>query len=329
VFKKLIIFALTIGIILALSVYWNSTKIQTEGYNTDLVRIAGFRKNLSSLAIRLIMEEKGFFEAELPEGVNVEWSTIPSSTDQRDAIVSGTIDIGAFASSVAISAIDQGLPITCLSVMPYTNAALYTNRETIHRLEDLNGEDKIIMVTALGAHQHLAFQAACWEYLGDAHKFDGQVIAMTLGDALETMKNFDDAQASVIVDSPGMKLNLTKIMDLKKYYSQYELSSINATSQKFAAENPMIIEAYYTAERETIKFISEHPEEAAKILSKYWEGESIENIIQLFKNTPPRIAISESAYDRLAEFMYEIGNIDNPPQKFSELPNYADIPKIP
>ena len=96
----------------------SDTQGSDKSYTAKTVRMAAFREDLSLSAEWLVMKDKSFFESAVPSDVSVEWSVIPSSADQRDAIVSGNIDIGGMASSVVLSAFDQGLPIQILSEAP-------------------------------------------------------------------------------------------------------------------------------------------------------------------------------------------------------------------
>ena len=307
----------------------SDTQGSDKSYTAKTVRMAAFREDLSLSAEWLVMKDKSFFESAVPSDVSVEWSVIPSSADQRDAIVSGNIDIGGMASSVVLSAFDQGLPIQILSEAPYSDSGMYSDIDSIKSIDDLDSTRKIIVVSALNTHLHLAFQKACLERFGDAHKFDNQMVAMPLADALATLKSSDDAQAVLLAWNPGMQYDgLREILDLTPYYSQFELCPFRATSVKFASENPAIIEAYYAALDKTVAFMDEHPDEAAAILAKYWKNEPVEDIEQMLRDNPPRVEISESGYDKLASFMKEIGLLENEAGKFKDLPNYDSIPKV-
>jgi NitT/TauT family transport system substrate-binding protein len=207
----------------------------------------------------------------------------------------------------------------------------FSAKDNIKSLEDISETDRIAVVTSIGNNPQLAFMAACKDVFGSAGKFETNAVAMKTADMIAAITVTDDI--SVVLTSYTPLLNSenwilqNEIVDLNAYGKEYSLGACNVANSDFAAENPAIIEAYYAAERETVNFINEHPDEAAAILAKYWEGESIENIEQMLRDNPPKVEISESGYDKLASFMYEIGLLDHEPKKFSELPNYDTIPK--
>ena len=68
--------------------------------------------------------------------------------------------------------------------------------------------------------------------------------------------------------------------------------------------------------------------EAAVLLTKYWDYD-VAIIEKELMDLPPSYEISESGFDSLASFMYEMGSIKIRPKKLSEMPNYLDIPRVP
>ncbi len=100
-------------------------------------------------------------------------------------------------------------------------------------------------------------------------------------------------------------------------------------SQEFADNNPMLVEALISASQEAMDFLNNNPSEAAELLTHQYDGVSTAEIEEQIKAVPFTIDISESAYDTVANLMFEIGAIPESPQKFSELPNYDTIPQVP
>jgi hypothetical protein len=73
--------------------------------------------------------------------------------------------------------------------------------------------------------------------------------------------------------------------------------------------------------------MNEKPGEAAVILSDFLGDISAEDIEEQIKSGPPRVEVSENAYNKAADIMYNMGWLSNKPRQFSELPNYNRIPK--
>ena len=77
----------------------------TINYNPDNYASAVFQ----------IAKEKGLFEKYLPENVKVEWTTLSSASDIRDAMVSGDIDIGTPGIMAYMTAIDNDMLLSLMS----------------------------------------------------------------------------------------------------------------------------------------------------------------------------------------------------------------------
>ncbi len=121
--------------------------------------------------------------------------------------------------------------------------------------------------------------------------------------------------------------HLTEIEDLTPTAEKYYLGTLTVTSKKFAEENPELAEIFLQVTKKTIDWMNANPKEAGRILAEEYEGVDAADIEKQITAAPVRLEISESAYDTVANLMYEMGTLPAPPKKFSELPNYDTIPK--
>jgi NitT/TauT family transport system substrate-binding protein len=304
--------------------------------NNAELRILTHRLPTHATAVQTIMQESGFLDSALPQGTSIEWMQLGSVTAVRDALATSQADIGMIGQTMFISATENNMPLIALSRAKSIPPWLFSAKPGIASLNDIRPDDKIAIAT-LGGSPHIAFMILCKERLGNARIFENNMMQMTESEILASVEVNDDISVALYSFAPGSELiksdkltlmeETVDFMEIDNEYSLFGLLTV--ANFEFAVENPAIIEAYYAAERETVKFINEHPDEAAAILAGYWEGETQENIEQMLRDNPPEIEISESSYDRLASFMYEIGLLDHEPKKFSELPNYESIPKAP
>jgi hypothetical protein len=119
------------------------------------------------------------------------------------------------------------------------------------------------------------------------------------------------------------------ILDLTPYSERLGVGYWWVVSQSFYDNNPEYIDAFYNALQDAVDFIHNQPDEAAAVMQEIWPTYSIEEIKVIFEESNTRVEISESAYNKLANFMYEIDLLENPPKPLSELPNYDSLPLIP
>ena len=102
------------------------------------------------------------FEKYLPENVKVEWTTLTSASDIRDAMVAGDIDIGTPGIMAYMTAIDNDMPLTLMSFYGYATVKAYTNQENINSLADFKSGDQI-SISGLASNPQAAYLAALKE----------------------------------------------------------------------------------------------------------------------------------------------------------------------
>lgn len=267
----------------------------------------------------------------LPDNYIIEPVNINSSVDVRDALVSGKIDIGIVSGSVAISALENEMPIVILGNSVFQSAKVYSGNPNIRSVEDITKSDKLATIS-IGNIYHLAFMIACKEKYGDAGLYNDNLIVMDYADMFASFSAQSSELSGAIMNFPNTiradkNESLFPILDLTPIIKEYEIGMYIVTSKDFYNDNAELIETFYKAFVEAIDFMNENPGEAALILSEFYDGIDASDVEAQIKSAPPKLEISESAYDKVAGLMYEVGMIPNPPKKFANLPNYDRIPK--
>lgn len=105
-----------------------------------------------------VMREEKILEKYLPEDVELEWSTIMSAPDIRDALLAGKAVITDFSLMSYITGIENDLPLRLLSFCGSTPINVYSNDAEVKTLADFAQGDRI-SVTNLGTNLHVAFLA--------------------------------------------------------------------------------------------------------------------------------------------------------------------------
>lgn len=113
------------------------------GWSTDTLDIDFATYNPLSLVIR----DQGWLEAELGDGVSVNWVQSAGSNKANEALRAGAIDIGSTAGSAALLARANGSPIQAIDIysQPDWSALLVPSGSPITDVADLAG--KSIAVT--------------------------------------------------------------------------------------------------------------------------------------------------------------------------------------
>jgi len=291
----------------------------------NVVRLNDSGSFLGSVATTIRL--KGLIEPHLPEGVSVEWTNIVSSSDVRDAIAAGRIDIGNAAAPAFITAFENNLPIRLISAAARTPTKLFSNNPAINSFEDLTSSSRVAISTR-GNLQHLAFLIKSEELFGNAVIIDSTLVSISAPNALASIRTGTDLDAALFIFPEIIAANeiegVRVIADLTSIVIDYNISSYFLANERFAENNPAIMEAFMIAAAEAVYFMTNNPVEAARILAEFY-GIEARHVEEALIVAPPRLEVY--GYDRIANVMYEAGLLDRRPTLFRDLPNFDEIPR--
>ena len=331
--KLLIAFTLLFAVLLISTMYVPRRKPQGNGYNTNVIHFNVVHSYVHMLTH--IIKEKDFLSPYLPDGVTVEWTTINTSPELRDAMVSGNVDITILASPAVITAIENGLPILILSGHVVNSCGIFSKNSNIKGIEDLalaNG----IYISSLSATASLAILAMCQDEFNDAQLLSEKFIAQSNDLSMIAFESSNDVDCFANGFPNTVRTRqidgVHQVVDLTPYARKYDLGNYYVVSEKFYNENPLLIEGFRKAQKDALDFAASQPEEAAELLEKVFEiernitAENMKSIIaEEMKKSPPRLEIS--GYDKCAGLLYEAGILSKPPVQFADLPNYKGAEK--
>jgi NitT/TauT family transport system substrate-binding protein len=268
----------------------------------------------------------------LPKDVSIEWVNINNSADIRDSLVTGRIDVATVNIPNFITAYENGLPVTLLSNYIVQTAFIYSTRADILSLNDISRGDRLAS-TGIGTAYHLTLMLVAKEMFGNAARFDENIVVMDNADMVASVETSNDLDL-IMLGFPSIIradeiASLTPIFDLTPVMQNHNISFVTVTRDNFYDNNPVLIEILYEAFRQAISFIIEHPGDAASLLAGFYGNVSAEDIKHQLISAPPQLEISESGYNGVAELMYEVGMIPNPPTKLANFRNYESIPRVP
>lgn len=324
--KKTILFSIMI-IALVLGVWFvtkQTTPNKDKGYIKDKI-VVGINNNQTK-AILNIMQVKGYLEEELPDDVTLEWSYISGYANIRDSLVSGNLDFVSTSGSSGIVSITQGYPLVPIANSMGTSSAIYSKNPEIKTFEDLKNAERIA-IHSLAVNNQYAVGVIAKEKFGDFKALNDKLVVIEPEDTLISLQTSKDLDVAIIFFPYTLQAELIeglhKVYDLTPTLKEYGLGNWMWSSENFVKENQSLVEAFLRAEVKAIDFINNNREEAVQILANLYEMPA-EDVLSELALYPPTLEIA--GYDETAQFLLELGEIEQLPVSFSSLPNYNSIP---
>ena len=301
------------------------------GYNKDKIVIQ-YTPITSTFVTQYIMIS-GLLEEKLPQGVSIEWEMLQSGTAIREAVVAGHIDVACLNLPATILGLENDMPLVILSGAIIHAGIVYSANPDIQSLDDIGPDHKLALLT-IGGVFDLALKFAAGDIFGNPNRFDSIMVSMQTAEMLATIESSDTLDVIVVGFPETLRANridkLTPIYDLSPIAIENNVGHLIVTNENFYNDNPVLVDAINEAFSEAVTFINENPVEAVRIVYPELYGEiDFDDLVAQIIASPPFYRISESAFDRIAELMYGVGMIPNPPQPFTNLQNYDSIPKVP
>lgn len=319
-----LIFALIIivGGAVAFAVTRTSDSVRsTPKHRTLTINYAGSYSN----AMMLLIKEKKLIEKYLPENTDLKWTNIASSTEMRDGIVSGNIDIAGLSLPSYLSAVENGIPMDIISYAGNTPIKMYSNKDGINSLADVRPSDKIALV-GLNTILHVAFLIDADKQFGDSSQFNNSFVVMPHADGLAALTTGNEVRAYITTFPTTIKAEATPgvrtIHDFTDTVNKYGVGSVNVVLKKFYKENPDLVDAFLKAQNDAVKYADENIDATAKLMATSWKIDTAE-VKSVLKSMPMTMGVK--GYDTLADFLYKSKFLKQQPLKFNQLENYNKL----
>ncbi|SKB77395.1 sulfonate transport system substrate-binding protein [Lachnospiraceae bacterium] len=257
--------------------------------------------------------ELGYFDEEFEAiGASYTWTEFASGPLVNEAVAAGEGDVGFMADLPAIIARSSGQDIQIVSGVSTGErslAVLVKADSDISDIKDLKGKK---IAYAFGSYaQHLlslvldqaelTFDDVESINLGAADSptalAEGDVDAIVIWEQFIT-KLTNDGTAKVLIDGTGIKKSNMVLYSVKD----------------FAEENPELIEAFIKAAERGAEYISENPEEAAKVLAPRYNVTE-EEMLKIFDNFNFSVSLTDDdvkEITKVADYAYDAGIITSP-----------------
>ncbi len=271
---------------------------------------------------------ENLLEKYLPDGVEVEWTSLAAASDLRDGVLSGNVHIASYALPAYIMSMESDLPLVMIARDGASPIKVYANEERIQSILDFTDTDKI-SVLGLGSIMHIAFLAQAYELGMESSMFDSSFQIMPHADGLAALSGGNGVQGLILSFPTLIKADNTdsihEVCDLTDIVLEYGIGPVEIVSEDFYENHPEIVEAYIKAREEALQLCYDEPERIAAVLAEEWEIDE-DIVLETLMAMPPTLEIT--GYDKQAQLLYEMGLLENEPKKFEELSNYEALLKL-
>ncbi|HCX65685.1 MAG TPA: ABC transporter substrate-binding protein [Eubacteriaceae bacterium] len=275
-----------------------------------------------------IMRHQEMLEKKDPE-LTVQWEQMNNTTAIREAMVANQLDVGFMAIPPFLIGLDNGMDWKIFSGLSSVPVGLVAE-DAIGSLEDFD-DSKRIALPQPGSVQHLLLSMACEEEFGDPKRLDHLLVTMAHPDGLNALLSGGDINAH-FTSTPYLQEELSQpgyhqILSGTEIFGAPFSFIVGATTASFYEESPEIHQILVETLQEAIVFIEENPQEAAGILTEYYDY-SEEEIFEYLTHEETEFSSVVKGMDKFSTFMFDNefldGNYKEPTELYWDDVEYDD-----
>ncbi len=277
----------------------------------------------------VVAEQKGFFAKQLDaKGVKttVDIKKISGAPAINDALISGTVDIGAYGLPgmlIAAEKTKSSIKIRGLAALVAGDNGLYTNKADIKELKDLGPSDRIAVTSTTG-QQGLLVRMAAKKAFGDAKHLDTSMVQLPHPDATSGLLAGGTISAYVAPhpysDVVAADPKIHHLFNFSDYLGQQVTSGLLATTAKFVEDRKQASLAIVAAIEEADEFIKNNPKEAASIfLASEKSSLNAEQIEKMLEDVKGEWGVQPKGVMIFANFMNEAGLLKTKLEKWQDV----------
>ncbi len=289
--------------------------------NKKIKFVAAYEYAQASAVMDVIKENK-LFEKYMPDGIEIEWTSIDSGSDRRDALATGRVMVAMLETTKAIPAIEKGYPIQLLANGTKSMSAVYTTNPDIQTPNDLAGKK----IAYQGA-KDIVFKSDMKRNFGIDFS-DDQFLSVNEADLISLLvtNRVDGAILTNTMVEKAQALNpdIRLVRDLTNETEYVGIANWFLGNSDFFKQHPDLLQPTMSAYTDAINEINNNLDGVAEMLSPLFNM-TVDQIKHEFQTFPACVEIY--GYDRMANILYEYKYLDSPAKPFEELPNYESIPK--
>lgn len=228
-----------------------------------------------------LIEEQGLIEKHAAAAgleVETEWLRFTGGSGMNEALLSGNLDIAAGGTPPMLTIwarTQSNMGVKGVAALASMPLHLITFDPEITELADFDRSDKIAVPAVKTSIQAITLQMAAEKYLGEGHHADLDPFTVSMGhpDAQLSLMGGQSEINSHFGSPPFQNLEMKderarKVVDSYDVVGGPHTFTVLWSRSEFVEENPEFMKVFMAALEESIGFIKDNPEEAARI----WAG---------------------------------------------------------
>lgn len=282
-----------------------------------------------------VMRDQGLIEkhaaaAGLQE-ITVRWIDLGGPAVMNDALLSGSVDFIAAGPPAFItlwSATRGSADVRGVAAMSSLPMYLNTTSPALETIDQLTETDKIAVTSVKVSIPSINMQMYAAQKYGtaEAFRFDRYTVTMTHADALIALLG-GGGQINAHFTSPPFHQREIKDPRVRTVLSTDDIMggattfTMLSTTARYRDANPQAYAAVLAALEEANDFIRANPEQAAQVLfaAEAGAGFTVEELTEVLRDPDIEFTTTPANTVKYAEFMQEIGSIENRPDSWRDL----------
>lgn len=261
--------------------------------------------------------------------IDVEWATLSGGAAVNDALLSGTIDVGAAGVGPVLVLWDRtkgSADVKALAALGEQPNYLVTNNPNIKTLKDFGKNDRIAVPAVIVSQQSRLLQIAAEREFGEGKYdvLDGLTVPLAHPDATAALLSGSSAITAHFSNPPFQERELQSAK-VHKVLSSYDIMGGGITptllyaTSKFRAENPKTFKALFDALKEASEWIGTHKAEAAETYIRVEQSKLDPAFVRsVIDNKDVNFTIAPQGTYKYAQFLARIGAIRNKPESWKD-----------
>jgi NitT/TauT family transport system substrate-binding protein len=272
--------------------------------------------------------------------LTVRWIDLGGPAVMNDALLSGSVDFIAAGPPAFITLWDRtrgSADVRGVAAMSSLPMYLNTTHPTLSSLDELTETDKIAVTAVKVSIPSIVMQMYAAERYGaaDAFRYDRYTVTMTHPDAVIALLSGGN-QINAHFTSPPFHQREIEDPRVRTILSTDDIMggattfTMLSTTARYREANPAAYAAVLAALEEANELIRNEPRAAAEILfaAESAAGFTVDELVEVLRDPDIRFTTTPANTQKYAEFMQEIGSIENRPASWRDL-FFPDIYSAP
>jgi NitT/TauT family transport system substrate-binding protein len=283
----------------------------------------------------LVMRDRGLIEKHARAAgladLTVRWIDLGGPAVMNDALLSGSVDFIAAGPPAFItlwSATRGSADVRGVAAMSSLPMYLNTTNPGLTTIDDLTETDKIAVTAVKVSIPSINMQMYAAQRYGaaEAFRFDRYTVTMTHADAVIALISGSNQINAHFTSPPFHQREIQDprvrtVLDTDDIMGGATTFTMLSTTARYREANAEAYAAVIAALEEANELIRTDPRAAAEMLfaAESAAGFSVDELVEVLRDPDIRFTTTPENTQKYAEFMHEIGSIENRPESWRDL----------